>query len=99
MRTSVVLAGDITDWIDSTTSWVAATVPVVFLTVVFVFGVWLMVVTRGGIRKLVLFAVGAALVYMLLTNVDALGGMFSSELRSSGAPASPALTVVRGREA
>jgi hypothetical protein len=83
--TDVVLAGDITNWIDDTTTWFSTTLPFIFLTLVFGFGVWLLIMTRGGIRKLIVFAIGAAVVYMLLTNVDALATMFGTEV--VGAPA------------
>lgn len=92
--TSIILAGEVTDWIDDQTNWLAGALPVIFLTVVFAFGVYLMVVTRGGIRKLILFGIGAAVVYMVLTNVDAIGGMFSTELDPNGAPAPGSQHVV-----
>jgi uncharacterized protein YqgC (DUF456 family) len=95
--TDVVLAGDITNWVDNTTSWFSTTLPFIFLTLVFGFGVWLLIVTRGGIRKLIVFAIGAAVVYMLLTNVDALANMFGTEV--VGAPAPAHLVAVAGRGA
>ncbi|WP_430787123.1 hypothetical protein [Actinoplanes sp. G11-F43] len=79
MEPSVVLAGDITNRIDSLFNWADEQLPFFFLTLVVGFGVWLLIVTRGGIRKLVVFAIGAAFVYMLLTNVDVFGDMFESE--------------------
>lgn len=82
--TTIVLAGDITDWIDDQTNWLSGALPAIFLTVVMAFGVYLMVVTRGGIRKLIVFGIGAAVVYMVLTNVAFIGSMFGTEL---GAPA------------
>lgn len=90
----IILAGDITDWIDDTTSWAAGTLPVIFLTVVMLFGVWLLIVTRGGIRKLLVFGLGAAAVYMVLTNVDSIADMFGTELKSAPAPGQRAAVVV-----
>ena len=90
----LVLAGDIRNWVTNTTDWFSTTLPIVFLTLVLGFGIWLLIVTRGGIRKLVVFAIGAAIVYMLLTNVDSLADMFSTEV--VGAPA-PTQLVVAGR--
>lgn len=85
MEPTVVLAGDITNRIDSLFGWADEQLPFFFLTLVIGFGVWLLVVTRGGIRKLVVFAIGAAFVYMLLTNVDVFGDMFESEFATQRA--------------
>ena len=83
--TSLIWAADgkVTGWIDDKTNWMAGALPVIFVTVVFAFGVYMLIITRGGIRKLIGFGIGAAVVYMVLTNVAAIGGMFRSEL---GAP-------------
>ncbi|GAB1646803.1 hypothetical protein [Krasilnikovia sp. MM14-A1259] len=94
----VVLAGDITNWVDNTTNWLSTTIPVVFLTLVFGFGVWMLIMTRGAIRKLIVFAIGAAVVYMLLTNVDALARMFGTEVVGAPAPAPIVAAVDAGRE-
>jgi len=93
--TDVVLAGDITNWVDNTTTWFSTTLPFIFLTAVFGFGLWLLIITRGGIRKLIVFAIGAAVVYMLLTNVDALANMFGTEV--VGAPATHLVAAAGGR--
>ncbi len=83
-----VLAGDITTWIDDKTNWFGTALPAIFLVVVVGIGVWLLVVTRS-IRKTLLFGIGAAVVYMTLTNVDAIGDKFGSEI--DGAPARPGI--------
>ena len=97
--TPIVLAGEVTDWIDDTTSWLAGALPVIFLTVVMAFGVYLMIVTRGGIRKLILFGIGAAVVYMVLTNVANIGGMFGTELGAPAPASAPAADTGTVREA
>ncbi|MEU1813011.1 hypothetical protein [Micromonospora aurantiaca (nom. illeg.)] len=76
----LVLAGDITDWLDGTVGWISGFAPAAFLAGVFVLGAWMLITTRGMFKKLVVFALGAAVVYMLLTRVGAIADMFGSEL-------------------
>lgn len=89
----IILAGDITNWIDDTTAWLSNTLPVLFLAVVVAIGLYLLVVTRGGIRKVLVFGVGAAVVFMVLTNVDNIADMFGTEL-GAPAPGRPPVVVV-----
>ena len=91
---SLILAGDITNWIDDTTAWASGTLPFIFLTVVMLFGVWLLIVTRGGIRMLLVFGLGAAAVYMVLTNVDSIANMFGTELKGAPAPGQRPAVVI-----
>ena len=87
MRTApLVLAGDITGWIDSKAGWLGSTLPTLFLIGIFALGVWMLIVTRGMIRKLIVFGLGAAIVYMILTNVPTIARKFGTELNSAPAP-------------
>jgi biotin transporter BioY len=60
--------------------WLASFAPAAFLAGVFILAVWMLITTRGMFKKLVVFALGAAIVYMLLTRVGAVADMFGSEL-------------------
>jgi hypothetical protein len=67
-------------WIEGWLDFLESTVPAVFLVIVVLVGTVLIVRSRGGLQKAVIFAIGAALVYLLLTNVEALSGLFGDEL-------------------
>jgi hypothetical protein len=87
-----VLAGDITGWITSNVNWLSGILPVIFLVGVFGIGVWLLIATRGMFRKLFVFVIGAAIIYMLLTRIPAIADKFGTEVTKPGGL--PAPTVV-----
>lgn len=68
------------DWITGWTTFLRQTLPMVFLAVVVLVGIILIVRTRGGLQKAIIFGLGAALVYLILTNVDAVSRLFEQEL-------------------
>src|SRR5690606_10233050 len=68
------------DWITGWTMFLRQTLPMVFLVVVILVGTILIVRARGGLQKAIIFGIGAALVYLILTNVDAMSRLFEQEL-------------------
>jgi hypothetical protein len=85
----VVLAGDITDWIDEKSAWLDTTLPFLFLIAVVAIGLWMLIVTKGMIRKLIVFGLGAAIVYMILTNIPALADKFGTETSTTTGGSAP----------
>ena len=74
-------------WIAGWTEFFTDTLPTVFVVVVIAFGLIVMVrrgdkkkQVRGGMGAAIAFALAAALVYLLLTNVDDIAGLFRDEL-------------------
>lgn len=72
--------GSITGWFNDILSWFQGTLPVVFLVIVIGIGITLIVQTKGGLKKAVVFGIGAALVYLILTNIEGFSAIFESEL-------------------
>jgi type IV secretory pathway VirB2 component (pilin) len=72
--------GSITGWFNDLLSWFQGTLPVVFLVIVVAVGIVLIVQAKGGLKKAVVFGIGAALVYLILTNVESFSSLFESEL-------------------
>jgi len=72
--------GSITGWFNDLLSWFQGTLPVVFLVIVVAVGIMLIIQSRGGLKKAVVFGIGAALVYLILTNVEGFSAIFESEL-------------------
>ncbi len=72
--------GSITGWFNDLLSWFQGTLPVVFLVIVVAVGIVLIIQSKGGLKKAVVFGIGAALVYLILTNVEAFSSLFESEL-------------------
>jgi hypothetical protein len=68
--------GWIRDWVD----FLSETLPMIFLVVVLLVGTVLVVRSRGGLQKAIAFGIGAALVFLILTNVDAISNLFGDEL-------------------
>jgi len=94
--TPAYLAGDITTWIDDKATWVETTAPWLFLIVVSVIAIILMIRTQGMIRKLIVFLLGAAVVYMILVNIPAIADMFGTEIINddgAGSMAPPAVVL------
>lgn len=70
----------IQDWLD----FLEGVLPVAFLVIVILVGIVLIVRSRGGLQKAIVFGIGAALVFLILTNVEAVSGLFGEELRIDG---------------
>lgn len=68
------------DWIGELTSDLAALLPVIFLVIVLLVGTILIVKTKGGLQKAIVFGLGAALVFLILTNVESVAAIFQGEL-------------------
>jgi hypothetical protein len=66
----------IQDWVD----FLSTTLPLVFLVVVILVGTILIVKSKGGLQKAIVFGIGAALVFLILTNVEAISDLFGEEL-------------------
>lgn len=71
-------------WIQGWIDFLDGTLPMVFLVVVVLVGTILIVRSKGGLQKAVIFGLGAALVYLILTNVDAVSELFREELPLDG---------------
>ena len=68
-------------WITGWTEFLATTAPLVFLVAVIAYGSWRIIMRRGGWPwKTMVFGLGAALVFLLLTNVEAVAELFWREL-------------------
>jgi len=67
-------------WIQDWTAFLTDTLPVIFLAVVILVGTVLIVRSRGGLQKAIIFGLGAALVFLILTNVDSFSDFFRREL-------------------
>jgi hypothetical protein len=67
-------------WIQGWVDFLSNTLPVVFLVVVILVGTLLIVKSNGGMQKAIVFGIGAALVFLILTNVEALSNLFGEEL-------------------
>jgi hypothetical protein len=67
-------------WIQGWIDFLGTTLPMVFLVIVVLVGTILIVKSRGGLQKAIVFGLGAALVFLILTNVDAVSDLFRDEL-------------------
>jgi hypothetical protein len=67
-------------WIQGWISFLTDTLPLVFLAVVVLVGTTLIIRSRGGLQRAIIFGIGAALVFLILTNVDAVSEYFRREL-------------------
>jgi type IV secretory pathway VirB2 component (pilin) len=68
------------EWIGGWLEFLDTTLPMVFLVIVILVGTILIVRSRGGLQKAIVFGIGAALVFLILTNVEALSSLFGEEL-------------------
>lgn len=71
-------------WIADWTAFLTDTLPMIFLAVVILVGIILIVRTKGGLQKAIIFGLGAALVFLILTNVDGFSNLFEEELPIDG---------------
>ncbi|MPZ27298.1 MAG: hypothetical protein GEV12_13030 [Micromonosporaceae bacterium] len=67
-------------WIQGWVDFLEETLPLIFLVVVILVGTILIVKSRGGLQKAIIFGIGAALVFLILTNVEAISDLFGEEL-------------------
>lgn len=66
----------ILDWVD----FLSENLPAIFLVVVLVVGIALVAKAQGGLGKVIAFGLGAALVFLFVTNVEAISAFFREEL-------------------
>lgn len=76
-------------WFSDWLSYLSDNLPLIFLVVAVLAGTLLLV--RGGIKQTLMFAVGAAMAFMLLTNLEAVAEFLGNELPlpPDGAPSLP----------
>jgi type IV secretory pathway VirB2 component (pilin) len=67
-------------WVEGWVDFLSETLPLIFLVVVVLVGTILIVKSKGGLQKAIVFGIGAALVFLILTNVEAISGFFGEEL-------------------
>lgn len=68
-------------WILGWVEFLSGTAPMVFLVAVIAYGCWRIIMRRGGWPwKTMVFGLGAALVFLLLTNTEAIAELFRREL-------------------
>jgi len=67
-------------WIEGWVDFLSTTLPLIFLVVVVLVGIILIVKAKGGLQKAIVFGIGAALVFLILTNVEAIADFFGEEL-------------------
>jgi hypothetical protein len=67
-------------WIEDWVDFLSTTLPLIFLVVVVLVGILLIVRAKGGLQKAIIFGIGAALVFLILTNVEAISNLFGEEL-------------------
>jgi hypothetical protein len=71
-------------WIEDWVGFLQNTLPLIFLVIVVLVGTILIVRARGGLQKAIVFGIGAALVFLILTNVEAVSNLFGEELPIGG---------------
>jgi hypothetical protein len=67
-------------WVEGWLEFLGETLPVVFVVIVILVGTILIVKSRGGLQKAIIFGIGAALVYLILNNVVEISMLFEKEL-------------------
>lgn len=82
----IILAQDspTQNWIEGWIDFLSSTLPVIFLVIVILVGTILIVKSKGGLQKAIIFGIGAALVFLILTNVEAISELFREELPVDG---------------
>ena len=66
----------IRDWVDFLTEMLQLILPVVVILI----GIVLIFKAKNGIGQVIIFGIGAALVFLLLTNLEAVASFFGNEL-------------------
>lgn len=67
-------------WIEGWVDFLSTTLPLIFLVVVVLVGIMLIIKAKGGLQKAIVFGIGAALVFLILTNVESIADFFGEEL-------------------
>ncbi|QSB14913.1 hypothetical protein JQS43_00510 [Natronosporangium hydrolyticum] len=67
-------------WIVGWVDFLSSTLPIIFLVLVVLVGTILIVKSKGGLQKAIIFGIGAALVFLVLTNVESIADFFGEEL-------------------
>ena len=67
-------------WVDGWLAYLEDRLPLILLIITLVVGTVLIAKAKGGLGKVIAFGFGAALVYLLLTNVEAVSEFFGEEL-------------------
>jgi ABC-type bacteriocin/lantibiotic exporter with double-glycine peptidase domain len=67
-------------WISNWVDYLEGILPLVFLVVVLVVGIILIARTSTGIGKMIGFGIGAALLFLLVTNVELVSQFLTEEL-------------------
>jgi hypothetical protein len=80
--------GDITTWLDQKIGWLSTTLPKLFLVILLAIGVYLLIVTRGMMRKVIVMGLAGAIAFMILMNADAIAKKFGTEVVTTSAAAS-----------
>lgn len=76
----------IRDWVDFLTEMLPLILPVVVILI----GIVLIFKAKSGIGQVIIFAIGAALVFLLLTNLESVANFFGNELPIEELPSSQA---------
>lgn len=71
-------------WIRDWTDFLSDILPVIFLVLVLLVGTVLIVRSKGGLQRAIIFGIGAALVFLLLTNVESFSALLEQELPGGG---------------
>lgn len=66
----------IRDWVD----FLAEMLPLIIPVVVILVGILLIIRAKSGIAQVIVFGIGAAVVFMLLTNLESVADFFQNEL-------------------
>ena len=67
-------------WIQGWVDFLSNTLPVIFLVVGVLVGIMLIVKSTGGLQRAIVFGIGAALVFLILTTVESIADFFGEEL-------------------
>jgi hypothetical protein len=67
-------------WVEGWVDFLSTILPLIFLVVVVLVGTILVVKSKGGLQKAIVFGIGAALVFLILTNVESFSDFFGEEL-------------------
>lgn len=67
-------------WVEGWVSFLQNILPLIFLVIVVLVGTVLVVKSRGGLQKAIVFGIGAALVFLILMNIDSIADFFGTEL-------------------
>ncbi|QSB13426.1 hypothetical protein JQS43_17655 [Natronosporangium hydrolyticum] len=75
------------NWLSNWLAWLSDNLPMIFIVVAVLTGI--LVLAKGGVKQVLIFAIGAALAFLLLTNLEAIADFFSDELPIDAPPGPP----------